>query len=106
MNTQTTITIDWLKVAESLGWLVTMLAAVPYSAGEIANVFPPSWKSTIFWVFGAATVITKVWRAVPSLPFNTPPGGAVGIQEIKPVALIDPPACPVCEKRKRKPKRK
>lgn len=105
MNTKTTITIDWLKLAEAFGWLITALSLVPYSSGEIASLFPPAWKGSITIIFGTATVLTKVWRAIPGLPFNRPPGGAVGVAEIKPAALIDPPPCPVCAKRKKRTKK-
>lgn len=109
MNRITTITIDWMKIAESLGWLVTALALVPYSAGDIALVFPPWAKPYILGVFGTATVLVKVWRALPSMPGNRPVGGAIGPEDVKPGALVDPPPpapCPVCEHKKHVKKRK
>lgn len=90
MKAQTTITIDWLKLAEGIGWFITMLASVPYSSGEIALWFPPLWRPYISTIFLLATVGVKVWRAVPALPGN--------IWTPKPAAA---PPCPVCEKRKR-----
>lgn len=105
LNTRTTITIDWLKIAEAIGFGITLLSAFPYSSGQMAEHVPPAWKPYVLPVSFWGTILVYFWRAIPALPGNRPAGGAVGADEIKPAALVEPPPCPVCEKRKRAKKK-
>lgn len=103
MKAQTTITIDWLKIAEGIGWLIALLASVPYSNGQIATLFPPSWRGWVTGIFAGAAIAVNVYRAMPALPFNKPAGGAIGPEDIKPAALAATPTkCPACGHIKRK----
>ena len=52
-NWRTTIT-GWLETAS---WLLTFLAAAPYTLGEVANILPAEWKATIFKVSACAAGI-------------------------------------------------
>lgn len=49
-NWRTTLT----GFLETTAWLLTFLAAAPYTLGEVANILPPQWKATIFKVSGIA----------------------------------------------------
>lgn len=49
-NWRTTIT-GWLETAS---WLLTFLAAAPYTLGEVANILPAEWKASIFKVSACA----------------------------------------------------
>lgn len=40
--------------------LLTIIAALPYEAGGIANVFPVEWKSKILMASAAAAMLLKV----------------------------------------------
>lgn len=44
--------------------LLTMIAALPYDMGDIANIFPPSWKAKIAVAAGFATLALKWWNAL------------------------------------------
>lgn len=52
-NWRTTLT-GWLETAS---WLLALLAAAPYTLGEVANILPPAWKETIFKISATAAGI-------------------------------------------------
>lgn len=52
-NWRTTIT-GWLETAS---WLLTFLAAAPYTLGEVASILPAEWKAPIFKVSACAAGI-------------------------------------------------
>lgn len=51
-------------VGAALFSLLTILAALPYEAGSLANLFPVEWKPTILMVSAAAAAILKIWNSV------------------------------------------
>lgn len=51
-------------VGAALFAFLTMLAALPYEMGEIANIFPPAWKAKIATAAAIATLILKWWNAL------------------------------------------
>lgn len=52
-NYRTTIT-GWLETAS---WLLALLAAAPYTLGEVASILPPEWKATVFKISGVCAGI-------------------------------------------------
>jgi hypothetical protein len=43
--------------------LLTMVAALPYEMGDVANIFPPEWKAKIATASAIATLVLKWWNA-------------------------------------------
>ncbi|NBW10145.1 MAG: hypothetical protein EBR82_19165 [Caulobacteraceae bacterium] len=84
-NYRTTIT-GWL---ETLCWLLTFLAAAPYTLGEVANILPPEWKATVFKVSGIAAGLlaflnrslakdkTITGNGTPNAPYEVPFSGDI-----------------------------
>ena len=47
------------NVAAAFTSFLTVLAALPYELGELATVFPPSWKAPIALTGAIATLILR-----------------------------------------------
>lgn len=84
-NYRTTIT-GWLETAS---WVLTFLAAAPYTLGEVANLLPPAWKETIFKIsITAAGILAFLNRTLakdkaitgngtPNAPYEVPVSGDI-----------------------------
>lgn len=64
--------INWKAVGASITSMLTMLAALPYSLGEIATIIPPNWKSKIVVAGVVATLALRFWNAATH-PQNVQP---------------------------------
>lgn len=59
-NLKTTIT----GISATLFTLLGILAALPYTLGDIANILPSKHKETIFIVSASAAAALKVWNSI------------------------------------------
>jgi hypothetical protein len=59
-NFRTTLT----GIGAAVFSLLTILAALPYETGALANIFPIEWKPKIFAASAIAAVILKIWNSV------------------------------------------
>lgn len=84
MNSKTT----WTGISSAIVATLTMLAALPYSLGEIATVFPPEWKPYIVVAGLVATLILRSLNAIQTQDATktiepTPPSpGQAAIDEV------------------------
>ena len=84
-NYRTTIT-GWLETAS---WLLALLAAAPYTLGDVANILPPEWKATVFQISGVcAGILAFINRSLakdkaitgngtPNAPYEVPVSGDI-----------------------------
>ncbi len=58
---------NWRTTVSGLGSsifaVVTVLAALPYTLGDISTIVNPAWKKDVFIVSGLATLALRVWNA-------------------------------------------
>ncbi len=131
MNRTTTITIDWVRVWDAIGWVLGMAGAAAYSLGEIADILPPWLKRDVFIGGVIIKATATLYRAI------VPPPSVVQLQTT-PTPVVDnvsqplypqkppvptapipdvpakPAPCPICEhqkhirkiKNRRKPRRR
>lgn len=69
-NWQTTIS----GVGAGIMFLLTVVAAMPYELGAIADLFPPSVKGKLAAWAAAATAILKIWNAIAQKSKNVTGG--------------------------------
>lgn len=59
---------NWKTTVSGIGaaifGLLTILAALPYEMGDVANLFPPAWKAKIAAVAALAAALLKIWNSV------------------------------------------
>jgi hypothetical protein len=59
---------NWKTTVSGIGaalfGLLTILAALPYEMGDLANLFPPAWKAKIAATAAVAAALLKVWNSV------------------------------------------
>jgi hypothetical protein len=56
--------INWKLLGAAIFSALTLLAALPYSLGDLATVIPPAWKPTMFLVSFSAALILRAWNAI------------------------------------------
>jgi hypothetical protein len=54
--------INWKIVAATLTSTLTILAALPYSLGDLATIVPPAAKGYVVTVGLIATTILRIWN--------------------------------------------
>lgn len=59
-NARTTLT----GIGAAIFSLLTILAALPYEAGGVADIFPVAWKAKILMASAGAALILKVWNSI------------------------------------------
>jgi len=62
MNWKTTLA----SIGSALMSLLTVVAALPYSMGEVADILPPEWKPRVAIGAAVAAAILKVVQGVVS----------------------------------------
>lgn len=63
-------------IGAALFGLLTMIAALPYDMGALADIFPPAWKAKIAIAAALATLGLKWWNAIAQKD-KTVTGGSV-----------------------------
>lgn len=69
-NWQTTVS----GIGTAIFSILTLLAALPYETGGIANLFPVEWKPTVLAWSAIAAVILKIWNAIKQKDKNVTGG--------------------------------
>lgn len=63
-----TLPANWRTTVSGIGAAIfgflTILAALPYELGAVANIFPPQWKVRIALYGAIAAAILKVWNSI------------------------------------------
>lgn len=54
--------------------LLSILAALPYETGGIANLFPVEWKPTILQISIVAALLLKIWNSMSQKDKNVTGG--------------------------------
>ncbi len=92
----TTTKINWKIVAATLTSALTVLAALPYTLGDVATIIPPAWKSKIV-IAGlvATTVLRLVNTKMVSPPTTTPVEVVNKPNESVPTTEQSPPTTPL-----------
>lgn len=74
--------INWNRISEAIVASLTLLAALPYTLGDVATIIPPTWKPKIVVAGVVATLALRFYHAIfqqngtptPTAPPNqTPP---------------------------------
>jgi hypothetical protein len=67
---ESTFGANWRTTVTGIGTAVfsalTVLAALPYTLGEVATVIPSEWKEKVVVISATAAFILKVWNAMAS----------------------------------------
>jgi len=63
--------INWRSVGAAVASTLTILAALPYTLGELATVIPPDWKPKVVLIGLVASVGLRIWNSV--VPKQTEP---------------------------------
>src|SRR4051812_5179578 len=63
-------------IGAALFSVLTILAALPYESGGIADIFPVTWKSKILVASAIAAFALKVWNSIAQKDKNVT-GGSV-----------------------------
>lgn len=71
---------NWKTTVSGIGaalfGLLTLLAALPYSLGDIATIIPPEWKGKIAALGLIAGTVLKIWNSTQQKDKNVT-GGTV-----------------------------
>jgi hypothetical protein len=66
------LNINWKIVAATLTSTLTILAALPYSLGDLAAIIPPAIKGYVVTVGLIATTVLRLWNTkMPETPPTT-----------------------------------
>lgn len=57
-------TTTWTGIAAAITTGLTILAALPYSLGDAAEIISPEWKAKIVVAGLVASTILKIWNSV------------------------------------------
>ena len=68
-----TTRINWKSVASSVVSALTILAALPYSLGELSAIIPVEWKPRIVGAGLLATVALRIWNAATTASVKIEP---------------------------------
>ena len=56
--------INWRSIGAAILSFLTILAALPYSLGELATLIPTEWKPKIVLAGLIGTVGLRVWNSI------------------------------------------
>jgi hypothetical protein len=82
-NWQTTVS----GIGTAIFSILTGLAALPYTMGDLATIIPPEYKAKVFFWSAIATAVLKVWNSIQQKSKNVT-GGSV--QQTVNGAVADP----------------
>lgn len=54
---------NWKSIGAAVASALTMLAALPYTLGDVATIIPPSWKPYVATVGIIAGFLLRSWNA-------------------------------------------
>lgn len=68
MNISNVLGANWKTSVSGIGSaifaLLTAVAALPYTLGDVATIIPPEYKAKVFTISAIATVALRFWNSV------------------------------------------
>jgi len=64
--------VNWKIVGATIASALTILAALPYSLGDLATIIPSEWKPKIVAIGLIATVVLRLWNTNMTTPTSQP----------------------------------
>jgi len=63
--------INWRSLLAALSSALALLAALPYTLGEVATIIPPTWKPKVAVISITAAFILRVINSIDKPPPTT-----------------------------------
>jgi len=63
--------LNWKNLGAAIFSLLSMIAVIPYSLGDLGTLIPPEWKSKVLVASLIAAFLLRAWNAIQPQP--TPP---------------------------------